>query len=133
MSNDEQNLDVNQSKELEQNQKEMPEISLSAPWDNVTELSSEPSHQRMTGSFSSFNPSNNLDPNNLEKTQNVHNHFITERTRLHKLYIREQSRNKRISLILSFILIIAAALIVVKKNILSSSNYEKYPLIYYDK
>ena len=45
-------------------------------------------------------------------SSNHSNVFITERTRLHETYIRQQAINKRIGMILSFILILSAALIV---------------------
>lgn len=38
--------------------------------------------------------------------------FIKERTRLHEYYIRQESINKRIGLILAFLLILAAVLVV---------------------
>ena len=37
---------------------------------------------------------------------------MKERTRLHEIYIREESRNKRIGLVLAFLLILFASLIV---------------------
>jgi hypothetical protein len=40
------------------------------------------------------------------------NGFVEERSRVHELYIREQARNKRIGLLLAFILILSAAGIV---------------------
>ena len=40
------------------------------------------------------------------------NNFVKERTRLHEIYIREEARTKRIGLILAFLLILAAASIM---------------------
>ncbi len=58
-------------------------------------------------------------PWGLHQTQEARNmdkafysNFISERTRVHETYIREQARNKRIGLILSFLLIIAASTII---------------------
>jgi hypothetical protein len=39
--------------------------------------------------------------------------FVKERTRLHELYILQESTNKRIGLILAFLLILVAVLVVV--------------------
>lgn len=39
--------------------------------------------------------------------------FVRERSRVHEVFIREQAKNKRIGLFLSFALIILAALVVV--------------------
>jgi hypothetical protein len=41
------------------------------------------------------------------------NHFLTERSRVHERYIIEQERTKRLSLVLSAVLLLAACLIFV--------------------
>jgi hypothetical protein len=102
MTNDGQQPDGNQPQESKL-AKDAPEIRLSVPWD-------ERVSQVARGHF--WN-NNSMDINvDLDDSSGVHNNFIVERTRLHETYIREQARNKRIGLILSFILILAAALIV---------------------
>lgn len=47
-----------------------------------------------------------------ESTAHLHNNFVKERTRLHEVYILEQAKNKRIGLILAFLLILLAALLM---------------------
>ena len=47
-----------------------------------------------------------------ESSPDIHNNFVKERTRLHEIYIREQARNKRVGLILAFLLILSASAIV---------------------
>lgn len=44
-----------------------------------------------------------------ELSSDVHNNFLKERTRLHEIYILEQARNKRIGLVLAFLLILSAS------------------------
>ncbi len=46
-----------------------------------------------------------------ESSPDIHSNFVKERTRLHEVYIREQARNKRIGLVLAFLLILSASLI----------------------
>jgi hypothetical protein len=67
-----------------------PEIRLSTPWGNACNVS-----QGLRGG----------DSESL-------NAFITERTRLHELYIKEQAKTKRMALILTAILILASGAIV---------------------
>jgi len=40
------------------------------------------------------------------------NHFLTERSRVHEVYIREQEKTKRLSLALSAVLLLAACFVV---------------------
>jgi hypothetical protein len=51
-------------------------------------------------------------PISEESSSDIDNNFVKERTRLHEIYIREESRNKRIGLVLAFLLILFASLIV---------------------
>lgn len=48
-----------------------------------------------------------------DSSSEIYNYFIKERTRLHEIYILEQSKNKRIGLILSFLLILLASLLLI--------------------
>ncbi|MCI5194383.1 MAG: hypothetical protein D3915_14860 [Candidatus Electrothrix sp. AU1_5] len=47
-----------------------------------------------------------------ESTSDFHNNFVKERTRVHEIYILEQAKNKRIGLVLAFLLILLAALLI---------------------
>lgn len=115
INNNHQN-DSNQS-DNSQTEKSIPEITLAVPWVSTSNISQscrvvntasgasgtsgDFNFNTITGKVKSENDSNNVQDN-----------FIKERTRLHEIYIREEFRNKRIGLILSFILILAAAVIV---------------------
>ncbi|MDU9050768.1 MAG: hypothetical protein Q3M30_18115 [Candidatus Electrothrix sp. Rat3] len=48
-----------------------------------------------------------------KSSSEIYHLFIKERTRLHEIYIREQSKNKRIGLVLSFLLILMASLLLI--------------------
>jgi len=47
-----------------------------------------------------------------DESAEVESDFLKERTRLHELYIRQEALNRRIGLILAFLLILSAALFV---------------------
>jgi hypothetical protein len=48
-----------------------------------------------------------------ESSPEIYKFFIKERTRLHEIYIREESKNKRVGLTLSFLLILLASLLLI--------------------
>lgn len=100
MTDDSQQPDIDEPQESKLT-RDIPRIELSVPWGHgLMQSISRPT--RLDGKTSY----------NSENFYGVDNNFITERTRLHEIYIREQAHNKRIGMILSFVLILAAALII---------------------
>ncbi|WP_036305042.1 hypothetical protein [Methylobacter tundripaludum] len=79
-------------------------ISLSTPWGGTQ---SSERNARTRGKRNVL-----YTPISEESSPDIHNNFVKERTRLHEIYIREESRNKRIGLVLAFLLILFASLIV---------------------
>jgi hypothetical protein len=71
-----------------------PNIKLSAPW---------------SGQKKSFSNSANIPDDGASEIADT---FVKERTRIHEVYIKENSRNKRIGLVLAFLLIIFSSGIV---------------------
>jgi hypothetical protein len=76
------------------NNSSVDEIRISAPW--------RP-HHPMQAISRGVRQRSTVDPN----------HFLTERSRVHEVYIREQEKTRRLSLFLSAVLLLAACLVVV--------------------
>ncbi|ENU5815648.1 hypothetical protein ACE34P_003248 [Vibrio fluvialis] len=80
-------------KQDEKNKGDKSSIHISAPWGG----------SNIMQSVSRVSRDNPVDPN----------HFVSERTRVHEAYIIEQEKTKRLSLILSAVLLLAACLIFI--------------------
>src|SRR5262245_31207130 len=85
----------------EANPSERNEVNLAAPWAALTELG--------LGSYANLIRCRSILGDSSAAALEA---FITERTKLHETYIKEQERTKRIGMILSVILILGAAALV---------------------